>query len=129
MATDADFVGGAGNTSPLLRIGRKHQPALTIEHPDAVHAMLVSDDAHHFVGRFAVVVKHGMPGCAGNTAGKLVCAENHSLDQAVLLHPEIHVSTDATDDNDQHGERKDQLEVESAGHLYPSHLILQFHEA
>ena len=119
MATDADLAGGTGKCRPLLRIGREHQLSLAIEHPDTVDAMLVRDDAHHLVRGFAVVVEHGMPGCAGNAARKLVSAKNHGFDQPVLLHAEIQVSANTADRNDQDSEREDQLEVESAGHLDP----------
>ena len=63
----------------------KHQMARTIEHADAVDALLEPDGLHHFVGRLAMVVEHGVPGGAGDAFGKLVGARDHGVEQVLLL--------------------------------------------
>ena len=100
----------------LSGIGREHHTAFAVVHADAVYALLVSDDLHNLVRGLAVVVEHGVPGCAGNAAGKLVGTQDHGLDQLLLLGAKIDVSADAADGDDQDGEGKDQLGAEFSRH-------------
>lgn len=105
MTPGADFVRRTGHRGLFARVGREDEPPLAFEHSDAVHSLLVGNDAHDLVGGFAIVVEHGVPGCSGDAVRQLVCAEDHGLHQLFLLAPEIEVPTDAADYDDQDGER------------------------
>ncbi len=100
----------------LVGVGGEHQPPLAIEHPDAVYTLFVGDDPHDFVGRFAVIVEHGMPGGTGNTARKLIRAQDHCFHKVLFLGTKIEIAADAADRHDQDGERKNQFRAKFSRH-------------
>jgi hypothetical protein len=120
MATDANFVGRAGEAGRLVGIGGIGKSALAIEHANAVDAILVRDHAHGFVDSLAVVIEHGVPGRAGDATGELVRPKDHGGYQLGLLRSQIKQPANTTYGHNHYGKREDQLEIESAGHLGPS---------
>ena len=56
-----------------------------VEDADALDALLERDRLHHLVGGVALVREHGVPGGAGDRAGKLVGPHHHDVQQVALL--------------------------------------------
>ena len=56
-----------------------------VEHADAVDALLERDGLHHLVGVLAMVGEHGVPGGAGDAVRELVGAQDHGVQQVLLL--------------------------------------------
>ena len=102
---DASLAAGAG-VEIDLEIGRA----------DAVDSLLIRDDLHDLVSGLAIIVEHGVPGCAGNASGKLIGTQDHGLDQLLFFRAKIDVAADPANGDDQDGERKDQLRAEFSRH-------------
>ena len=116
VAARTDLAVQAGERRMLAGIGREHHPPFAVVHPDAVDSLLIRDDLHDLVSGLAIIVEHGVPGCAGNASGKLISTQDHGLDQLLLFGAKIDVAADPANGDDQDGERKDQLRAESSRH-------------
>jgi hypothetical protein len=97
-------------------IGGKPDLARTVEDADAVDALFFGDGLHHLVGLFAAVVKHGVPGGAGDRLGELVGAQSHGIEELVLFGSEIDQPGNRRHNDDDHGDGENELSGEAPRH-------------
>ena len=101
----------------VFGVGGEHHLPGAVEHADAVDALLERDGLHHLVGGLAMVVEHGVPGRAGDALGELVRAEDHRVQELLLLGFYVHQPGNRRHDDHDDGDREHQLPRKTSRHI------------